>query len=328
VPVLQPSQLKSRDVERFLGKVFKHPLLGKRFKNSDSIRKKYLANQIRTVLNYAFKYDRVYPWRELFKIHRGMAITKLEMTTFNELFLKVCFHKKLPQFSVERRVMTRIGNLILDNKSMCVGAGDVLFMYRAIQKNPIVCHKFKEVTPCQVDRILEQLMFIMMGGGSNKEFEQLARSHWDLNITGAEYDEFSKLYLQMHHSEVEFVEKSKPIFKKLRSYMVMDKAETSQLYHEMKTSFFMGKHFQLLQFENLRHMVRIILHFVEDPDYIAINMDKHVDHHKKLGLNAEEIDEFGRLFLENAKNKEMKFVFKFKQILSDFKEGLLGPIVT
>jgi len=128
VPVSQHHKLKSRDLERFLGKVAKHPLLAKRFKDSDPIRRKYLASQIRIVLNYAFKYDRIYAWRELFKIHRGMAITRLEMTTFNELFLKECFHKKLPLFSVERRVMARIGNLILDDKSSSVRAGDVLFI--------------------------------------------------------------------------------------------------------------------------------------------------------------------------------------------------------
>jgi len=60
----------------------------------------------------------------------------------------------------------------------------------------------------------------------------------------------------MHHSEVQFIEKTKPILKKLWSYLVTDEAEnTAHLYHDMKTSFAMGKHFQLLQLENLRNMV-------------------------------------------------------------------------
>jgi len=169
-------------------------------------------------------------------------------------------------------------------------------------------------------------MFIMMYGGNHKEFTELARSHWNLNITGAEFDEFTRVYLQMHHSEVEFVEKTKPIFKKLRSYMVMDKAEnTSHLYHEIKTSFVMGKHFQLLQFANLRNMVIMILDFVEDPNYLS-QMDKVVQLHKKLSLTGVEIDEFERLFLKNANTKGEQFVSKVQEILAEFKARLLKPI--
>jgi len=284
-----------------------------------------LASQIRIVLNYAFKYDRIYPWRELFNIHRGMAITKLEMTTFNELFLKECFHKKLPVYSVERRVMERIGNLIVDEKAISVGPNDVLFIYRSIKKNLILCQKFEEIAPCQVNRILEQLMVLVMQGGSHKEFTEYARSHDHLNITGAEFDEFTKLYLQIHHSNVEFVERSKTVFKKLRSYMVMDKTKnTLKLYQEMKnSSFIMSKHFQLLKFQSIKKMVKTILDFVEDPHYLE-RMDEFVHFHKDLGIEGIEIDEFEYLFLNSHFTNDETFRIKFKEIISHFKFKLLN----
>jgi hypothetical protein len=318
-----PSQLKLRDLESFLGEVSKHPLLRARFKVTDPIRRKYLASQIRIVLNYAFKYDRIYPWRELFNIHRGMAITKSEMTTFNDIFFKVCFSKKLSAFSVERRVMERIGKLIVDEKAVTVLPNDVLFIYRSIKKNIILSRKFEDIAPCQVYRVLEQLMFLILSGGSPKEFSKYAKSHDHLNITGAEFDEFTKLYLQIHHSNVEFIEKSKPVFVKLRSLMVIDKTKNMlKLYQEMKNSYVMGKHFQLLQFQSLKKMVNTILDFVKDPNYLH-RMDEFVHLHKDLSIGGAEIDEFERLFLKTRFNHEEKFDLKFKEVLAHFKQRLL-----
>jgi len=314
-----PSQLKLIHLERFLAKVVKHPLLQKRFKVTDPTRRKYLASQMRIVLNYAFKYDRIYPWRELFNIHRGMAITKLEMTTFTELFLKECFNKKLPVFSVERRVMERIGNLIVDERAGMVGPNDVVFIFRSIKKSLILCQKFDEIAPCQINRILEQIMFLVLSGGSHEKFTEYARSHDHLNITGIEFDEFIKLYLQIYHSNVEFVEKSRPVFQKLKSYMVMDKTRnTLRLYQQVRKSFVMGKHFQLLKFQSLKKMVNVIHEFVEDPNYLE-RMDEFVNFHKDLSIGGIEIDEFERLFLKTPFSNELKFELKFKEILAHFK---------
>jgi len=241
------------------------------------------------------------------------------MTTFNELFLKECFSQKLPVFSVERRVMERIGNLIVDEKAVVVGPNDVLFMYRSIKKNPILCQNFEEIAPCQVNRILEQLMFLILSGGSDKEFTEYARSHDHLNITGAQFDEFTKLYLQIHHSNVDFVEKSKPVFQKLKSYMVMDNTKnTLKLYQEMKNNFVMGKHFQLLKFQSLKKMVNTILDFIDDPNYLE-RMDEFVNFHKDLSIEGIEIDEFERLFLKTLFANKEKFRLKFKEILGHFK---------
>lgn len=324
--VAPPPQLQLRHIERFLGKVAKHPLLRERFKVTNRSRRKYLASQIRIVLNYAFKYDRIYPWIELFNIHRGMAITRLEMTTFNELFLEECFPKKLPVFSVERRVMARIGNLIVDEKAIKVGPNDALFFYRSIKKNLILCQKFEEIAPFQVNRILKQLMMLVMDGGSHKEFTEYARTHEHLNITEAEFDEFTKLYLQIYHSNVEFIEISKPVFKQLRSYMVMDKStNTLKLYQEMKNSFIMGKHLRLLQFQSLKKMVNTILDLIEDPNYTE-RIDEFVNFHKELNIGGKEIDEFEKLFLKQPFANEEKLALKFKEILADFKVRLLKPI--
>jgi len=79
-------------------------------------------------LNYSFKYDRVSSFKELMKIHRMMAITKEEVDAFNALFIKECFTKTLPEISVQRRVLERVGKLLVDGCSNEIESEEVIFL--------------------------------------------------------------------------------------------------------------------------------------------------------------------------------------------------------
>jgi len=126
------NKLKSEVVKQFLKKVMKHAILSKRFKNLNEKKRTYLARHICAALNYSFKYDRVSSFRELIEIHRMMSITKEEVDAFNEVFIAKCFSKTLPEHSVQRRVMVRVGELIVDGFSDEIQNEEVLFFYRAI----------------------------------------------------------------------------------------------------------------------------------------------------------------------------------------------------
>jgi len=119
--------LKQKDVEQFLNKAMKHEILSKRFKTLDKKRKRYLARHMCVALNYSFKYDRVSSLKELIKIHRMMAITKEEVDAFNDLFIKECLSKTLPELSVQRRVLERVGKLIVEGYSNEIDSEEVLF---------------------------------------------------------------------------------------------------------------------------------------------------------------------------------------------------------
>jgi len=136
-----PYTLKKEVVERFLNEVMKHPILSKRFKTLDKKKKSYLARHICVALNYSFKYDRVTSFKELIKIHRMMAITKEEVDAFNELCINKCFSRRLPELSVQRRVLGRVGKLIVEGYSNETESEEVLFLYRALRKSNLIVSK-------------------------------------------------------------------------------------------------------------------------------------------------------------------------------------------
>jgi len=118
-----------------------HEILSKRFKILGKNRRSYLARHICVALNYAFKYDRVYFFKELIKSHRMMAITKEEVDTYIDLFITECFPKSLPELFVQRRVVVRVENLIVDWYSNEIESGEVLFFYSTSKEQ------------CRVDKI-------------------------------------------------------------------------------------------------------------------------------------------------------------------------------
>jgi len=67
-------------------------------------------------------------------------------------------------------------------------------------------------------------------GTKNERFAALSK-YQSLNITEPQFDEFSKLYLQMHDSKVDFIERVKPIITKIRGYLVNDKANDMKTFY-------------------------------------------------------------------------------------------------
>jgi len=70
-------------------------------------------------------------------------------------------------------------------------------------------------------------------------------------------------------------------------------------------------------FESLIKMVKTILKFMEDPNYLD-HMDEIVNSHRDLNLSGEEIDEFERLFLQMS-NEDGHFIAKFREVIAQFK---------
>jgi len=125
----------------------------------------------------------------------------------------------------------------------------------------------------------------------------------------------------MHDSKIDFIERVKPIIKKIRGYMVNDKADDMKtLYHEIRMNPILGYHLRTMLFESLIKMVNTIVEFVQDPKYVD-RMDEIVDFHRDLGLSVEEVDEFESLFLKLSMH-EANFVVKFKEVIAQFKKRL------
>jgi len=125
----------------------------------------------------------------------------------------------------------------------------------------------------------------------------------------------------MHDSKVDFIERVKPIIKKIRSYIVNDSADDMKMfYDEIMMNPLLGWHLRTMLLESLTKMVNTIVEFVQDPKYVD-RMDEIVDFHRDLGLSAEEVDEFEGLFLK-VSIYEANVVVKFKEVFAQFKKRL------
>jgi len=167
--------LKQEDVEQFLNIAMKHEVLSKRFKTLDKKRKNYLARHMCVALNYSFKYDRVSSFKELMKIHRMMAITKEEVDAFNDLFITECFSKTLPELAVQRRVLERIGKLIVEGYSNENEGEEVIFFYRALKKSNIVWPKFEDANLNDIHEILKEIKSILEPGTKEERLAALSK---------------------------------------------------------------------------------------------------------------------------------------------------------
>jgi len=71
--------LEFEDVKRCLQKARTDPKLGYHFRSINDNRMSQMANRICTLLDYAFKYDRLYPFVGLFKYHTIMKLSQEEV---------------------------------------------------------------------------------------------------------------------------------------------------------------------------------------------------------------------------------------------------------
>jgi len=181
--------------------------------------------------------------------------------------------------------------------------------------------KFEHANLYDIHQTLMQIKSLLEPGATNEQFADLCK-YQSLCITGPEFDEFTKLYLQVHDSKVDFIERVKPIIEKIRGHVVNDKAdEMKTLYHEIRMNPLLGYHLRTMLFESLIKMVQTILKFVEDPKYLE-HIDKIVHFHRGLRISGEEVDEFERLFLRMS-SEEGRFIVKFKEVMAQFKMRLM-----
>merc|ERR1719445_1502570 len=142
-----------------------------------------------------------------------MAITKEEVDAFIEICINKCFSRTLPELSVQRRVLGRIGKLIVEGYPNEIESEEVLFFYRALRKSNLLYPKFEHANLYDIHQTLMQIKSLLEPGATNEQFADLCK-YQSLGITGPEFDEFTKLYLQMHDSKVDFIERVKPIIEK------------------------------------------------------------------------------------------------------------------
>jgi len=184
--------------------------------------------------------------------------------------------------------------------------------------------RFVDVNLNDIHQILTEIRSLLKPGVAEERLAALSK-YQSFNISGSEFDEFTKLYLQMHDSKVDFILQVKPIIKKIRGYVVNEKAEgMKKLYHEIRVNRVFSWHLRSILFESLIKMANAIFKFVEDPENLE-QMDEIVDLHRDLRISKEEVDEFESLFLRMSREED-EIVANFKMVMAEFKMRLLPDL--
>jgi hypothetical protein len=151
------------DVRRCLEKAKTDPILGHHFNKIEHARISQMADRICSLLDYAFKNDRIYPFIGLFKHHSTMKLNQEEVDAFFALLVSECLTRKGKEglMPIQQRVLNRIKTLILHGSLKAISQNDIIEFRRNLQHNDILKDRFRTVTLNQVEKIMLHFIEIL-----------------------------------------------------------------------------------------------------------------------------------------------------------------------
>jgi len=213
--------LKLNDIVRFLEKAKIHPIIGHRFKDLTDARIRQIGERMLALLTYSFNYDRIYPFKSLFDMHSMMALDNDEVNAFFKLLMKEGFTSGLDILPSQVRILNRMKTLILYGNTKATSHSNVLQFKSILQSNPILKEKFKNIKTNQIEKIMKQFTKIMDPERVGEEFiEEVIAKHKLMWISADEYDEFTKVFLELHYDR-DFLTEAAAIRKKIRDGMIV-----------------------------------------------------------------------------------------------------------
>merc|ERR550534_216327 len=181
-----------------------------------------VADRICSLLDYAFKNDRVYPFIGLFKYHSTMKLNQEEVDAFFALLVSECFTRKGKEglMPIQQRVLNRIKTLILHGNLKAISQNNIMEFKRNLQHNDILKERFGAVTLNQVEKIMLHFIEILKPTVKDELIQEVFdkhRNHW---ITGEEYDEFTREFLRLYENR-EFLVEAAPVLSEIRKRIVV-----------------------------------------------------------------------------------------------------------
>jgi len=150
-------------------------------------------------------------------IHRMMNITEEDYDEFVELFFDI--------YCPDIYYRTRAGPVFLRVKNFMIGKPfQRIISFRKMLESPIKGRKF-DITEDKLIKMCSQMVDVVLHPKSH-DFNSIGLSHKYLNITGEEYEEFIRRFLEVHQLNDTFVLNAKKRFKKLK--VIVCKSETKQ----------------------------------------------------------------------------------------------------
>merc|ERR1719193_2594157 len=170
------------------------------------------------LLTYSFNHDRIHPFKSLFDMHSMMALDNDEVNAFFELLMKECFTSGIVILPSQVRILNRMKTLILNGNTKAISHSNVLHFKSILQSNPIVKHKLM----------------------------------W---ISADEYDEFTKVFLELHYDR-DFVTEAAAVRKKIRDGMIISEPKHAlQIHRVFLKNHILAKRFSQVEPRNIKMII-------------------------------------------------------------------------
>jgi len=188
----------------FYKEIKRNPILHRKFKKTSPYCLMKVINEIYWCLE---KRKPDWEMESIQDIHRMMNITEEDYDEFVELFFDIycpdiCYRMKA-------------GPIFLKIKNAMVGKPfQRIVAFRKTLKNPIQGRKF-DIPEIKLIKMCSQMVDVVLHPKSH-DMNAIGLSHQYFNITGEEYDEFIRRFLEICNMNDNFVLKAKKRFKKLK----------------------------------------------------------------------------------------------------------------
>jgi len=290
--------MEFEDVKRCLQKARTDPKLGSHFRSINDKRMSQMANRICSLLDYAFKYDRLYPFIGLFKYHTMMKLSQEEVDAFFDLLVNECFVGKGKNglMPCQAKVLNRMKTLIVHGSLKAISKNDISEFKRKLQQNHVLKHRFELITLKQVEKIMHQFANILKPSAKKELMEMVIDKHKNQWISGEEFDEFTKEFLSLYEDR-DFLVEAAPVLSEIRKQMVVfEPNHELHIYNEFLTSRIFAIRFSEVKPEKVRaivsKIVKCVTEFPRSTDEIRTIAISHV----ALNLTEHEIRELEDVF--------------------------------
>lgn len=201
----------------FYKEIKRNPILHRKFKKTSPYCLMKVINEIYWCLE---KRKPDWEMESIQDIHRMMNITEEDYDEFVELFFDIycpdiCYRMKA-------------GPIFLKIKNAMVGKPfQRIVAFRKTLKNPIQGRKF-DIPEIKLIKMCSQMVDVVLHPKSH-DMNAIGLSHQYFNITGEEYDEFIRRFLEICNMNDNFVLKAKKRFKKLKLIVCEHETKHSKL---------------------------------------------------------------------------------------------------
>jgi len=311
-------------IMRFLEKAKTHAIIGHRFKDIKDSRLVQIGERMLALLKYAFTNDRIYPFASLFGVHTMMALTDDEVDTFFELLIKEAFTHAVKIEPSHLRILNRIKTLILHGTMKSISNSDIIQFRSILQSNTILKNRFKNVTTKQIEHVMKMFMKVLRPG-KLKEREKLIKEiisiHELMWISPVEYEEFTKLFLELHEDR-DFLIEAGPVRKQIGEGLTVSYLSYKlQIWSAFNKNDILLKRFVGVEPHDIKiiisKIVKLIMEYPKGVEQVKSLAKSHVH----LKLSELELMELERVFL-SVKEKTREYHAKVRIVFGDFSRHL------